>query len=235
MTEIDVDSIPVEQLSKKLSAMGAEDRTRAKARLREHKESMMEVIADEWLEKQKPANMARPMAVRIKTWHNGDAAFGAWELLGQKIPGWRSVRPDEIVVVDMANNDVRTSMAKNIIELTTEAPTRPLVYPSKFAAEVLDPVKRKFKKVPKAHVDQALQQVAPVLQEIRTQYVEAMTRRVEDPQIPPQAAQQLQQLQIQREVTSDQNPEFDTVVETDENGEPILGKTGTRRRQRVSK
>lgn len=210
MSDFDiVNDTPIDQLSQVIAGMEPADRERAKARLRGHKVLEMGAIAAEWREKQMPANMAQPMAVRIKMWDK-TAVAGAWFLLDRSVPGHRAIRPGEIVVVDMAEPLIRQSFAKGFLEVVESAPTRPIVYAEQRHARLLDPIKRPGQRTPPAHIAAARDEAAELLAEIREQY--AATQATQPQSDLPKAVQtQLRAMQLEKRVKA----EFGEVDETE--------------------
>jgi len=203
---------PIEKLSAMLPSFTADQRVAAKERLRTHGAEMNEAVRDEWLKKQRPSNMQQPMKVRIRVSDSGDARYSAWCILNRNVPGYRHILPGEVVIVDMADPMIRRSFAKRIIELTDEAPTRPIVYETAMQAQAARQIMRvrpSRSQIPEAHVANAEQEIFEFMRDLIDEYrsVEKDAPAKKAPsEMPPAVALQLQALEVERETAAEAPP-----------------------------
>ena len=162
--------------------MTPEQRVVAKARLSAARAETFEALRDEWMAKLAPTNMRRPVTVRIREWR-GEAVCGATHVLEhERIPGYRVLRPGEVVVVDLEWPEVSLGLARDHLELTSEPITRPVIYESTFDAETLHPGRlANMQEREQERVDEVLERQAETVEQLAREYAKRRADAVADP------------------------------------------------------
>jgi len=233
MSEFDiVHDTPIEQLPNLLPSLTPDQRVAAKARIKATRKASFEAEKDRLLEKQRPKNMGRPFALKIKEWRS-DPVCGSIFLVPSRIPGSRKLAAGEIIILDLDDDVVRDNMAWGHLEIVDEPPTRPLIYPHTEWAKVTDPRASRLNKFQPAYVAKVQSEVAKLCRELYNELVQVQ-RENDDAEraeraAPPEMLSQLQQQRIEKELASEKNAE-DPPKATFETGED--DGTGLARRRR---
>ena len=142
MTEKDYDIVtdtPIERLPYLLGNMSDEQKKRAKARMRETRHVDLQAQAEMWRGKQRARAMTHPAVVQIAMMRNGDPVCGMIALIPNEVPGSRPIQEGERILVDIEEPRVAVHIRERNLEVVMEAPTRPLIFNTKEAAQATDP------------------------------------------------------------------------------------------------
>jgi len=112
-----------------------------------------------------PSKMTRPQAFKIKTIGEYSAA-GAVHLMPPCV-GKRKLEQGEVVVLDAADPRFTKVISKGQLEITMEAPTRPLIYPTDRLAKYTKP---SYAERNSGDYKEALEEVAPLVMQIAHEY-----------------------------------------------------------------
>lgn len=114
--------------------MTPEEREAYKDEMRRDKQARYAEKRVALLEAQKPSNMKSPMTFRIKEW-NGVPVVAGTQMVDSNYEGARKLLPGEVVCLDTAEDWVQEIIAGEVLEPTTHAITRPVIFPSKIHAK----------------------------------------------------------------------------------------------------
>ena len=201
---MDIATIPIEELTALLPTLSEDDLVAAKRRLKLANDANYAQLAQEWRKKQLPENMEKPVAVRVRmTQLQREKGYGgAVALLPDRVPGFRPLNGEDVVCVDLAWPEVRSFIARNSLEITTEPVNRPIVYDSALQANVTRPTEYKRKKRNEPDLlKQLLRGVRPLVDKIQTQ-LDGSDNPFRDDGIETKAAAQITQQKIKAEVAA---------------------------------
>lgn len=135
----DIASIPIDQLERMpLRVFDPESRSAVKARLAANRAEIYAEERERRLNALQPENMSKPFKVRITMWGD-EPRFGSAEFMSNRIEGYRALRPGEVVCVDLDDPIVLKLFQKQVIELTNEPITRPMIYAESEECECTHP------------------------------------------------------------------------------------------------